>query len=89
MGGDPSGERTDGYPACGTDHSDATTCHGAQGQHLMAVERRGTGLWYCPSEAYAKRLRQRGVQSRGGQWRPALYEHTDPDTVDAPGGDTW
>ena len=83
MGGDPNGERTDGYPACGVDHSDARTCHGAQGQSLLTVERHDDGtLWYCPSERYAATLRRRGVRCKAGLLSVALYADFDPDAVD-------
>lgn len=70
IGGDPQRKRTDGFPACGFDHSDATTCHGKVGQGLIDVWRDAGILWW--------RNRHDGYPMA------ARWQDTDADAVDAP-----
>lgn len=85
MGGDPQEDRTDGFPSCGVDHSDPKTCHGAMGQHLMAVWRDTDGLLrFRPDAYYARVLRRRGVPCHEGGTHVARYEDKDMDAIDCP-----
>lgn len=82
MGGDPAGNRTDTTPLCAGSggNTDSRSCHGAHHNGELALKRHDNGsLWYTAKGKTAKRL---GVKE--GQWRLALYEHTDPDAIDAP-----
>ena len=87
MGGDPAGHRTDTAPLCaGTGgNTDARSCHGAHHAGLLSLRRDSFGtLTYCPTDTYAKVLRRRGVKCHAGRWHAAMYEHADPDHMDAP-----
>lgn len=84
MGGDPQGLRTDGAAACGSDHSDPRTCHGAQGSGHMEVTRDEHGvLLFKPDEWYADVLHARGVRCTAGEWNEARWEHAEPEALDA------
>lgn len=84
MGGDPQRKRTDGAAACGADHSDRCTCHGAQAHGHMKVKRDEDGtLMFKPDEFYAGVLHARGVRCTAGEWNEARWEGAEPEALDA------
>lgn len=84
MGGDPTNQRTDGFPACGTDHH-GTSCHALYGQHHIRAWRDDIDgkVHYIPDEYATHLLRRRGVHCIPGKVNVAQYEDTDMDAIDA------
>ena len=90
-------------PLCagnGSGNLDVTSCHGAHHAAYLVLDM-GTGdvLRYCSTAALQEhtpsaRKARLALTARGlrldGMWHGQQYrDDFDPDTVDAPGGDTW
>jgi len=76
----PSGS-DDTTPLCAGSggNTDPRSCHGANHAGELALKRDDSGsLWYRPTGKTARRLGK-----AEGNWYVALYEHADPDTIDA------